>query len=443
VSSSSLPPLPRVAAVLVVHNGAGWLGNVLATLARQRYPALDLVVVDNASTDDSAEILARHIPERRRLTLPRNVGFGRALNAALQNEAFDNAELIWILHDDLALVPDALARLVNAVTTDASLGAVGPKLRDWSEDGTLQEVGMTMDRFGRAETRLEPGELDQGQHDQQRPVLYVSTAGLLVRADLFRGVGGIDPRYEAFRDDLDVCWRIWLAGWRVEVVPEAVGYHVAASSRLMRPSGPARSGETRYLAERNTLATILKNYSAARLVWVLPVALLLALLKSAGFLASRRFADALAVLRAYGWNVLQLPRTLRRRRLVQSRRAISDGELAGLLAPGLPRLRSYVEAGGDWLAGGSTRALLEEEDEAEAEEEIPPGRALVRAVREHPVGAAGLALLALYVIGLVPLLGGGQLIGGQVAPWPDDAREFLRSYVAPWSGEPLASPPVT
>jgi GT2 family glycosyltransferase len=117
--------------------------------------------------------------------------------------------------------------------------------------------------------------------DFARDTIGALMDGWRENGDLFRALGGIDARYELFRDDLDVCWRVWLAGWRVEVVPEAVGYHVAASSRLMRPHGPTRPGDTRYLAERNTLASLLKNYGAARLIWVLPVALLLALIPRA------------------------------------------------------------------------------------------------------------------------------------------------------------------
>jgi GT2 family glycosyltransferase len=433
--------LPRVAAVLVVHNGGEWISSALATLAKQRYPALDLVVVDNGSTDGTAELLARRIPQGRLVTLPANVGFGRGVAAAISDvPAVSQADLLLLLHDDLALAPDALPRLVRALQEDETLGIVGPKLREWTDDPVLAEVGMTVDRFGRAENRLDPGELDQGQHDRQRDVLYVSTAGMLLRSDVLRAMGGFDARYHVLRDDLDLCWRAWLAGYRVEVVPEAVAYHLAAASRFARPVGRGRSWEARYLAERNTLATLLKNYSALRLLWTMPIVLLLALAKILGFAATRRFGDAMAVLSAYGWNVLQLPRTLRRRRQIQRRRQVSDSDLVRLFAPGLPRARIYAEAVGDWLAGGSTRVLV---DESEAEdpmtEEVGGWRAFQRTLRAHPALAVACLLVPLYLIGLAPLLGSGQLVGGDVAPWPVSARDFLRAYASPWNGEPAAS----
>ncbi|MFP5379350.1 MAG: glycosyltransferase, partial [Vicinamibacteria bacterium] len=260
--------MPRVAAVLVVSDGAAWLPSVLATLASQEYPKLDLVVVDNASRDGSADLLARRIPEERLLTLPRNIGFARAVAAATNHPVVAEADLLLLLHDDLVLEPDAITELVRAVRDDHSLGIVGPKLREWSDDGVLAEVGMTIDRFGRAEPRVEPGELDQGQHDRPAEVLYVSSAGLLISKELFRQLGGFDPRVPAFRDDLDLCWRAWLRGERVEVVPDAVGYHIGAGTRAGRRFGDGAHHGPRYLAERHAMAAMLKNYSAATLLWV-------------------------------------------------------------------------------------------------------------------------------------------------------------------------------
>lgn len=435
--STTPTPLPRVAVVLIAHDGEEWLPSVLGTLAAQTYPALELIAVDNGSRDSSREILQRHIPGERLIAIPDDIGFGRAVAAALQHDTMTGAELLLLVHDDLALAPDAITRLVIALRQDSELAIVGPKLRDWSDDDVLQDVGMTIDRFGRAENRLEAGELDQGQHDRQMEVLYVSTAGMMIRMDALRTLGGFDARFPAFREDLDLCWRAWLAGRHVAVVPAAVGYHIAAGSRLARPFGKGRPWEARYLAERHTLAAMLKNYSLLSLAWILPVVLLLGVGKVGAFALTRRFGDAIAVLRAYAWNLVQLGRTLRRRRIVQSKRVVSDGQLSHLLAPGLPRARAYAEALGSWLAGGTTRALLDTDDDPEADAD--EGRALLRLLRRHPAGLSALVLLIVYVVGLVPLLGDGHLIGGEIAPWPESARDFFRSYASPWNGDPVGS----
>ncbi|MGH8932936.1 MAG: glycosyltransferase family 2 protein, partial [Egibacteraceae bacterium] len=432
---------PRVAAILVVHNGEEWLGSVLATIAAQRYPALDLVVVDNASRDSGTELLRRHIHADRLITLSRNVGFGRGVGAALRHPLVEAADHLLLLHDDLVLASDAIAEMVEALQADPTLGIVGPKLREWSEDYVLQEVGMTIDRFGRSETQLEPGELDQGQHDRQHDVLYVSTAGMMLRRDVLRALGGFDARFPAFRDDLDLCWRAWLAGMRVEIVPEAVGYHIGASSRLPRAPLASRSGQARYYAERHTIATLMKNYSAARLAWVLPIFVLFSVAKTAGFLATRRFGDAAAVARAFGWNLRQLVPTFRRRRVVQRHRVVSDAQLSPLFAPGLPRMHAYAETIATWSVGADTRALIDDNDVAWSAMEDDPlaKRPVIRTLRDHPAACVGGLLLLCYLVGLIPLLGAGQVVGGEITPWPQTARAFLRTYASGWNGEPLAS----
>ena len=431
----TLPTVPRVAAILVVHDGAEWLPSVLATIAAQRYRALDLVVVDNGSKDGSAEILARRIPADRLITLPRNQGFTRAIAAAMSHPVVSAADLLLFWHDDLVLARDGIAHLVKALVEDSSLGIVGPKLLEWSDDGVLAEVGMTIDRFGRAEPRIERRELDQGQHDRIAEVLYVSTAGMLVPREVFRYLGGFDTRFPAYRDDLDLCWRAWLRGVRVEVVPDAVGYHIGAGARAGRRFGGGAHGG-RYLAERHSVAAVLKNYSAVTLLWTFPLIVLLALAKTIAFLVVRRFGEAAAVLRAYLWNLAQLPRTLRRRAAVQRRRTVPDRHIRRLFAPGLPRARVYAEALGDWLAGGSTRALIEDD----AVDEPPAaGGALLRFAKRRPAAVAGLLLGLAYLIGLAPLLGPGQIVGGDIAAWPEASRSFLTAYASPHTGEPIGT----
>jgi len=432
--------------VLVVTDGARWLSSVLATIAAQEHPDLDLVVVDNASTDDSPAVLARRIPPDRLLTLTRRVGFGRAVATAIPHAAVADADLLLLLHDDCALAPDAISTLAAAFRADPDLSIAGPKLRNWGDLPLLAEVGMTIDRLGRAESLLEADELDQGQHDRQREVLYVSTTAMMLRPDVLRDVRGFDHRYPAFRDDLDLCWRAWLRGHRVEVVPAAVGYHVGAVGSGLRrvgTRGRARTGSTRELAERHAFATLLKCYGTLRLLWVVPLVLLLAVGKVLGFAVTRRFGDAASVVRAYLWNASQLPRTLRRRRHVQRGRMVRDAELAGLFAPGLPRVRAYTEALAGWVAGGTTKAILDEPDADPDTDHETEGRgaqpAWIRVPREHPAACAGIALLVLYLAGMLPVLAGGPLLGGEVAPWPGNPGAFLRTWAAAWGPGPLAS----
>ncbi len=144
------------------------------------------------------------------------------------------AEWLWLLHDDSAPAADALAWLLAAVQAAPSVGVAGCKQVRWENPNLLLDVGFTTTRFGARVTGVEPREVDQGQHDERCDVLAVSTAGMLIRRELWQELGGPDPGLAQARDDLDLCRRARLAGHRVIVVPEAVVAHARASSRGVR-----------------------------------------------------------------------------------------------------------------------------------------------------------------------------------------------------------------
>ena len=302
-------------AVLVATDGEAWLPDVLEALEQQTYPHLDVIAVDNGSQDASREALLTRLSEDRVLVAERDLGFAGAVSMAL--DADPGGDLVLFVHDDLALRPDAVEHLVAALTADPRLAVVGPKLVDWHDPERLQQVGWTVDVTGRADLGLEPDERDQGQRDEPRRPLVVSTAGMLVRRDVLEALGRFDRRYHVFRDDLDLCWRAWLAGWEVEVVPAAAGRHVRAAASYHRLGQSALLGP-RYFAERNTLATLLKNYGALRLLLVVPLFLVVGLAKVVGFVATRQVGDAWQTIRAWAWNLVHLRRTLELRRHVQA-----------------------------------------------------------------------------------------------------------------------------
>lgn len=417
---------PRVLAVLVAHDGARWLPSALDTLEAQTHPSLDIVAVDNASTDGSRDILIERLGPDRVLVSDRDLGFGAAVSMALDARSTE-APYIWLLHDDVAFLPDALGHLVAALDEDPRLAVVGPKLRDWRDGERLQSVGWTIDRTGRSDSGVDPGELDQGQHDTRGRTLYVSTAGMLVRRDVMDDLGRFDRRFHVFRDDLDLCWRVWLTGHEVEVVPAALGAHVAAAAEYVR-LGQTRHLGPRYFAERNTLAALLKNYGPARLPFVVALYLIVGIAKVGAFVVTRRLSDAWQTVRAWGCNLLHLRETWRLRRAVQRARTRTDTELKELFGRLTPRVRAYLEAVAYWVSGGDTP---DPSREVEAEVAVT-GNPVSRFVRQRPVAVAGLGLLALMTFGAWPLLVPGELRGGQLAPWPASSAMFFQDYVAGW-----------
>ena len=172
------------------HLGRGpWLEEALASLAAQDYPALSVLVLDNASDADPTARIAAALPTAFVRRLAENVGFAAAANEALST--VEGATFLLFCHDDVALDPDAVRVMVEeAYRSNAAI--VGPKLVDYDHPEVLLEVGMSVDHYGVPFSGIEPGEIDQEQHDGVRDVFFVSHAAMLVRADLFRELGGFD-----------------------------------------------------------------------------------------------------------------------------------------------------------------------------------------------------------------------------------------------------------
>ncbi|MEX0832000.1 MAG: glycosyltransferase family 2 protein [Nitriliruptoraceae bacterium] len=421
---------PSVLAVVVAHDGSLWLNAALDALESQDYPNVDILAVDNASTDGSREVLIDRLGPDRVIISDKDMGFGAAVSMALDAGPAE-IPYVWMLHDDVAFLPDALSELVAVIDRDESTAIVGPKLRDWSDGDLLQSVGWTIDVTGRADSGVDPGELDQGQRDQRQPTLYVSTAGMLARRSVLDEVGRFDRRFHLFRDDLDLCWRVWQADHQVQVVPEAIGAHVNAAADYVRLGQTAHLGP-RYFAERNTLATLLKNYGVVRLLLVVPLFFLVGSAKVAGFVLTRRFGDAWQTLRAWVWNLLHLRGTLRLRRMVQAARVRSDSDLKVLFGRVTTRIRAYSEALGYWITGGDHAPAPADEPRHVEVERDQRGR-LAELVRSRPVMLAGIVLVTSVMIGTWQLLVPGEIRGGQLAAWPSSPMTFFQDYLASWN----------
>ncbi|MGH3743904.1 MAG: glycosyltransferase family 2 protein, partial [Mycobacteriales bacterium] len=239
-------PPPYVTAVLVCHDGDPWLPTTLAALRLQTRQPERVVAVDTGSVDASTRILTRAFGSSRLVRLPRDSGYGTAVEAALQTQEVHAAERagrrewIWLLHDDSAPDPTALERLLDHAARNPSIAVLGAKAVDWSHPDRLVDVGLSTDGAGRRETSLEHAELDQGQHDQPRDVLAVGTAGALVRRETWDALDGFDPGLPILREDIDFGWRARRSGRRVVVVPAARVRHARATLSGQRESTHVR-----------------------------------------------------------------------------------------------------------------------------------------------------------------------------------------------------------
>ena len=253
-------PPPAVTAVLVAWNGRHWLERFLPSLADTRWPDLRLLVVDNASTDGTADWLAAHWPSVRVLRHPVNAGFAEGNNLALP---FVDTPYVALVNTDLEVTPGWLAPLVAALEADRRLAAVQPKIRSHPQPDSFDYAGAAggmLDQWGYAACRgrlFDTCEADTGQYDQPAPVFWTSGACLLARTAAVRELGLFEPSFFAHWEEIDWCWRAQNAGWRLACVPASVVYHVGGGTLASDSPRKLR------LNLRNSLLTYVRNAPAA------------------------------------------------------------------------------------------------------------------------------------------------------------------------------------
>lgn len=472
-----MPPRPprlphphhRVSAVLVVHDGARWLPDVISALAAQTRPVQRLVAVDVGSVDDSPDLLEAALGPDRVVQIARTSTYADAVAAGVAHldalitppeqprprrrvgddlPAPDPVPWLWLIHDDCAPDPDALAALLDAAVESPSAGVLGPKVRDWDDPRVLVEVGLSIDHAGRRETGLERRELDQGQHDGRSDVLAVGTAGMLVRRDVWDAVGGLDPRLPVLRDDIDFGWRVNAAGHRVVVVPGARLRHARGVFTGRRPVA-ATHGTPAAIDRRHSLLSLLANLPALAFVGALPRLVAGALLRALAFLLTRQLTAARDELAALWWCARHSGDLARMRAARRATRKVPPGALRPLFVGRTARLRGYLDHFADWVTGGARDpGAIDVVDDPDAELGLPPDQHRgLRIVRARPGLTAFVALTVLAVIAARSLLGDGALVGGELLPIPAGARELWSAYAASWhpvgaGTEAAASPAV-
>jgi GT2 family glycosyltransferase len=332
------PLAPPVVAVVVVHAPDVWFDETLASIAAQDYPNLNTLFLLTGQTTDgevAAQITAR-LPDAFIRDLGANPGYGAAANEVLRLVEGDSGFFLFC-HDDVALAPDAVRMLVEELYR-SNAGVVGPKLVSWDDPAVLQHVGLGLDRFGEVDPITEPGEYDQEQHDAVRDVFALPSACLLVRADLFRALGGFDPAISFHGDDIELCWRVHLSGARVVVAPQARVRH-REELEVRRPDL-----DHDVLRARHRMRTVATLTSGRRLPFRSLEMVVLTLAELVVGLFTGRFGEAWASLRALVGLVPRTPALLARRSTVSKLRRVPDDEILHLQNRGSARLTSYRRA---------------------------------------------------------------------------------------------------
>ena len=294
---------PETAVVILNYNGIDYLRRYLSRVEQHLAPNSRIVVADNCSTDDSVEYVRREHPQVEVLELPENYGYAGGYNRALQSV---DAEIYVLLNSDVRVTPHWMERILVHFR-DERVAAVQPKVLAEAQPECFEYAGACggyLDFLGYPFCRgrvFGHTERDEGQYDCCREIFWATGAAFFVRASVFHALEGFEPEYFAHAEEIDLCWRMKRAGYRILAEPESAIYHVGGGT--LAYDTPRKA----FLNFRNTLITIFKNEPTMRLFWLLPVRLLLDGAAALLFLVQGKFGHILSILRAHWHFYLQLP----------------------------------------------------------------------------------------------------------------------------------------
>ena len=248
----------KTAVVILNWNTEGFLRDFLPGLLQsvRNVEGAEVIVADNASTDGSMAVMKEMFPQVRTIAFEKNFGFTGGYNRAFEQI---DSEYFVLINSDIEVPQDWLGPIVDWMDTHPECGACAPKLHSWQEREKFEYAGAAggyIDLFGYPFCRgrvLKRLETDKGQYDTPADVFWATGACLMVRSSLYRRLGGLDDRFFAHMEEIDLCWRMQLEGFKVTVVPESVVYHLGGGTL------PASSPFKLFLNYRNNLLMLSNN----------------------------------------------------------------------------------------------------------------------------------------------------------------------------------------
>ena len=288
--------MKKVSVVILNWNGAGMLRKFLpGVVEHSQGEGVEICVADNASTDDSRELLRKEFPGVRLIELAVNYGFAEGYNRAFQQV---EAEYVVLLNSDVEVTPGWLLPLCTYMDAHPETAACQPKLRSERNKECFEYAGAAggyLDIYGYPFCRgriFDVVEEDKGQYDSVASVFWASGAALFIRLKDYREVGGLDGRFFAHMEEIDLCWRLGSRGRGLVCVPQSVVYHVGAAT--LKKESPRKT----FLNFRNNLLMLYKNLPEAELKRVLRIRGLLDIVAMVVFFLKGEKENAKAVIQA-------------------------------------------------------------------------------------------------------------------------------------------------
>lgn len=313
--------MDKTAIVILNWNGVNMLTRFLPNVLDYSRDEAVVYVADNASTDNSVEILKRHFPEVRLIIFDRNWGFAEGYNKALEQI---EAEYYVLLNSDVEVSHHWLTPLTEFMDNHPEAAACQPKLLSEKNRDSFEYSGACggyIDFYGYPFCRgrvFDVVENDDGQYDYVAEVLWATGACMMVRASDFKTAGGFDSRFFAHCEEIDLCWRLWLMGRKVFCVPDSYVYHIGGGT--LPKNNPMKT----FLNFRNNLTMLYKNLPDDTLGRVMRVRAVLDYVAALQALCAGRIGDCKAIIRGRRAFKEWLPEYREVRKSVQNRRKVDN-----------------------------------------------------------------------------------------------------------------------
>lgn len=308
---------PKVSVIILNWNGREILDDCLKSWKKVRYLAKEIIVVNNGSTDDSAEFLKKNYKNVKVIEIKKNVWFAKANNIGLKHAT---GKYILFLNNDTTVTPDFLKPLVDDLEKDKILGAVQPKIRQMGDSDRLDSIGSFFTSTGFLYHYGYGQNEKEKKFNKRMEIFSAKGACFLVRRSLIEKIGLFDEDFFAYFEESDFCHRIWLSGHTIIYEPKSEIYHVGGVDN--RQSSQAK---IQFHSYKNRINSYTKNLEIAELIKLLPGHLMLCLVVSLSYLIMRRPRISIAIMKAISWNIINLSKTLKKRKMIQKKiRKIRD-----------------------------------------------------------------------------------------------------------------------
>jgi len=302
------------AVVILSYNGRKWHEQFLPLIISEAGQDYEVIIIDNASTDDTLPYIHEHFPAVKTVQVRINRGFAHGYHEGLKQI---QAKYYVLLSADFEVTHGWFPPLLHAMQRYPGLAACQPKIRYWRDREYFEYAGAGggfKDKWGYLFCRgriFGDLEKDQGQYDDEIEVFWASGGCFMVRADLYHKLGGLDTDFYAHMEEVDLCWRLKNAGYRIGYVGQSTVYHVGGS--VISYGSPQKL----YYNFRNSLILLLKNEKAIRLLWLFPLRLVLDGIAGLQLLAGGKFRSMLIIVKAHFHFYGHLRRWLRHRKEAQ------------------------------------------------------------------------------------------------------------------------------